>query len=308
MKLKYYKYIIIILCLSLVMYNIFKENEQFENITEDIGNVLSEYFHSYALSICNQTDFYYKPDSKSDIIKHLPKYIQFNPELHSKFNEHGITFSKLDELKSYAIWHCDQDWIIDMWIILKQKIHNMLKTLLNQSWLKPSAELYPIIHLRCADVPFSKHYQYFLQRYDFFKIALSRINFDNNPNKTIVIMNCSTHNSGEPQKEACSKYVNKLSEYLNGQGYNCITQCKTNLEDFADIFYSPVVISTGGSFSFFSGLFGDGQFISTEHKEENKSTCNNDNCNGIFIKGYNISHNTIYSYYDVDTVHTQLLL
>lgn len=306
--------IIIITCVILIAVSIYYNwynsynnvLENFENIPENIGNVLVGYFHGYSVSICNQTNFTHNIESSSDIIKYLPTNITFDPELYSKFNNSNITLEKLTQTEVVALWHCDKDWIIDLWTILKPKIHSILSDALSKSGLSSIHNKYPIIHLRCADVPFSKHRQYFLQRYDFFKDALSRVDFSNNPDKTVVITSCSTHLSWEREQESCSKYVKNLMDYLDSEGYNCITQCKTNVEDFVDIFYAPFVISTGGSFSFISGFFGDGEFVSTEHKEENKSTCNNSNCNRVFIKGYNISHSVVDSYYDVDSVYKLL--
>lgn len=315
MKYQHKKYIIIgLVFLTLIVFTkLFLKmsnhthNENFENIPEHVGNALSEYLHKYIVSICNKTDFTYNTESQSSIIKHLQKHIEFDPEIYTKIKELEITEDKLNQIGGNVIWHCNHNWLIDMWTILKPKIHHILSDALSKSGLSSIHNKYPIIHLRCADVPFSKHFHYFLQRYDFFKQALMRVNFSNNPDKTIIITSCSTHLSGEREQESCSKYVKNLMDYLDSEGYNCITQCKTNVEDFADIFYAPFVISTGGSFSFISGFFGDGEFVSTEHKEENKSTCNNTNCNRVFMKGYNISHSMVDSYYDVDIVHKILI-
>ena len=113
------------------------------------------------------------------------------------------------------------------------------------------------------------------------------------------------HKSNNNNMNACQKYLNNLIKYLTDLGYNCKQQSKSNFEDFSDLFNAPYVISTGGSFSFMSGFFGNGQFISTEHCEENYNCCKN--CDKIFLKEYNIHHKIIKSYYDIDDVENYRL-
>lgn len=121
----------------------------------------------------------------------------------------------------------------------------------------------------------------------------------------MIIKSNSTHQSKNEEQKACYEYTNKLKEYLESIGYNCIIESKTNIEDFVDMFYAPLVISPGSSFSFMSGFFGNGKFISTEHCKED-DTCNNNDT--IFITGYNIQHKQIDSYYDVDNVYSYLIM
>ncbi len=118
-------------------------------------------------------------------------------------------------------------------------------------------------------------------------------------------MNCSTHLSNKQDQDACASYIHHLSSYLESLGYKVIIQCKTNVEDFADMFYADAVISTGGSYSFMSGFFGMGKFISTEHILD-KATCTTNECNDIFVRGYNIMHEDIDSYHDIDKVYALL--
>jgi hypothetical protein len=304
------QYILLILLIIIILYylnNYLNNNiENFENINEHIGNYLTEYFYNYALSICNKNDFIYNIDSKSDIIKDLPTHIIFDEELYNEFIKYNITEDNLKGVAFNAIWHCDQDWIIDMWQILKKKFNIILLNALQKSNFISNSK-YPIIHFRCSDVPFIKHFHYFMQKYQFFKSALEKIDFKNNPEKKIILKSCFSHGSNKNNVDACTKYVYMLQTYINNLGYNCIIECKTNVEDFADMFYAPNVISTGGSFAFISGFLGNGTFISTEHKIENKTTCNNIHCNNIFIKDYNINHSVINSYYNIDDVKNYLI-
>ena len=233
----------------------------------------------------------------------MPTFIPFNNDLFIEFNNKSITKEKLGSNCDVCLWYCKEEWILDLWKILKPKIHEILDNAFKQSGLYHIGTT-PIIHFRCADTPFIKHPNYFFQKYDFFKTALENNNFTNSDN-TIILMSYTKHKSENEQQEACLQYTNKLQNYINSLGYNCIIQSKTDIEDFADLFYAPFVISTGSSFSFMSGFFGKGKFISTEHCEENTKCVNVDS--SIFLQGYNINHSKIDSYYDINNVEKLII-
>jgi hypothetical protein len=287
-------FIIIILIIIIVELSFLnKIQENFENIKENIGNYLCSYFYNYTLSIFDETDFIFNNESNSDIIKYLPSNIPYDPTLKMKFKEHNITKKMVEEVCDVCIWYCDENWKIDMWQILKPTIHSILDKAIKESGLKGSYTE-PVIHFRCADTPFIKHEQYFFQNYKFFDKALEQLN-----EKNVLIMANTIHDTENKQQVACSEYANKLKDHIISLGYQCKIVSKTNVEDFADLFYSLAVISTGSSFSFMSGFFGDGIFITTEHCKDNQKC---DVENEQFIKGYNISHNKVDSYYDLEHV------
>jgi hypothetical protein len=266
--------------------------EPFENTKEDIGNYMSKYFYYYAISICKKEDFQYPPH-KDTLLKYLPTTIPFREDLQQAFQEKGITLEKIKNIHDDYLWECREPWTMNLWNILKPVIQPLLQDAIQKSGLV--SEPKNIIHFRCADTPFIKHVSYHLQRYEFFKESLEKVE------GKITLMNCSTHRSGKYDQEACSKYITLLSKYLKSLGYSVETQCKTNVEDFADLFQAKRVISTGGSFSFMSGFFGKGIFKTTEH-----SSCNSPECESIFVRGYNIPHEEVESYHDVDQVYTLL--
>ena len=273
------------------------QKETFENIKEDIGNYLSKYFYHYAISVCQQKDFHY-PSHPNLLLKYLPERIPFRSDLYQAFQQKRITLEKLGTVADISLWECRENWIMDTWTLLKPVIQPLLKKAIEQSDLVSESKT--IIHFRCADTPFIKHISYHLQRYAFFKDCLEKIHKDSK----ITLMNCSTHRSGKEDQEACSQYVQKLTQYLNSLGYEVETQCKTNGEDFADLFQAKAVISTGGSFSFMSGFFGEGMFLSSEHSPEN--SCDSTECS-LFMKGYNIPHEQVESYHDIEKVYTLLV-
>jgi fructose-specific component phosphotransferase system IIB-like protein len=75
-------------------------------------------------------------------------------------------------------------------------------------------------------------------------------------------------------------------------------QCGSNIEDFAKLFYAPLVISNGSSFAFMSGFFGKGVFVSTAHQSEMNPDVICENCKEWAIPNYNILHKDVEDYYD----------
>jgi len=305
-----YKFVLIIL---MIIYIIFKKHIK-ENIyshikisyynskinKNDYGNVICSYFYSYALSISKKKDFINnlnKNINENDLIKSFPNNISFNQELYNKFIENNITICNLIDMNPWELWYCNKNWVYNLLKILKFTIHKIIHEALEKNNLNKNVK-FPIIHFRCSDVPFIKHSKYYLQKYSFFKKALKKYNFHND--KTVIIMSYIYHKSNDDKNIASMKYLHNLKNYISNLGYNCIIQSKTPIEDFYDLFNSPYVISTGGSFSFMSGFFGHGKFISTEHRDEDDDHITLDN--NIFLKNYNIPHKLIKSYYDVSDV------
>ena len=279
-------------------------SNKIENVPENIGNVLCNYFYNYSISILEQKDFIFDNSSNSLLFKYLPSKIKFNKEIYLQFKKiKEINIQNLKKTGKTGTWYCSQQWIIDFWNILKPTIHDILDDCLRKSNLYRKIE-YPIIHFRCADTPFLRHFMYTFQKYQFFKEALKKIE---NENKKVYMLSNNTHISNNKEQESCKEYSLGIKEYIEELGYECEIYSNTNIEDFADLFYAPYVISTGGSYSFMSGFFGNGFFISTDHcmKEDNvygKCNINDDN----FIKGYNIRHSDIESYYEIDNVKDHL--
>jgi hypothetical protein len=246
-------------------------------------------------------DFHHSSNTNA-LFKYLPTMIPFDPTLYEQFREKQITLNWLSKILDVGLWECHDNRNMDLWEILKPTVHSILKSAIYQAGLTSKPQT--IIHFRCADTPFVRHPNYQLQRYNFFKHCLEIIN---PKDKKVVLMNCSSHKATKKKQVSCSGYIEKLSSYLTSLGYHVEKQCKTNVQDFADMFQAKAVISTGGSFSFMSGFFGGGTFLSTEHTKDNDyRLCDTPKCLDTFIKGYNIPHKKVKSYYDVDDVHTLL--
>ena len=70
------------------------------------------------------------------------------------------------------------------------------------------------------------------------------------------------------------------------------------------MFYAPAVISTISSFSFMSGYFGNGIYIQPSMMQNDNESCLD--CNNPY-KGYNIPHNKVSEYHNVDEVYKLLI-
>jgi hypothetical protein len=278
------------------------------NISINIGNWICEYIYDIATSILLQKDFTYNiPDI--DFVKHLPKFIKYaniDPSIYTNLTSKGITYDSFTQkhAEKCAIWFINDNIDHNFWICLKPLIQSILDDALIKSNLKKIVE-FPVIHFRCADVPFVRHRQYHLQKYKFYKKALENINtLSLQQYSKVIILSCSFHLSDNKDQACCSTYTNSLSDYLKNISYDTIVECNTNIADFATLFYAPAVISGGSSFSFISGFCGKGIFISGGHIEEADTTTNLkcDSCSTWLQNADDIKHKDIDDYYNTDAV------
>ena len=301
--------IIIIVCLIFLIFflqNTISNIEQFENIPIDIGNYLSDYFYNLGTSILLQKDYSYAPPDV-DFFRNLPTsipYSSIDPSIYANLTANGIThdeFIKKFDCK-VCLWFVNNNMNHAFWTSMRPIINSILDETLIKSNLKKVVE-YPVIHFRCADTPFVRHGQYHFQKYKFYKKTLERINSTLSQSYSkVILLSCNFHRSDEEKKVACGSYTSSLSEYLKSISYEPIVECKSNIEDFATIFYAPAVISIGSSFSFMSGFFGKGLFFSGGHREESDAEGGCDTCNNWLDYTDEIKHNTVKDYYKAEQV------
>lgn len=306
-------YLQVYFCL-IIIYTIFSNKiyENYENINMDIGNMLSEYYSNLVISILNKKDFIYKNDfyvnnatvvnEKNEFLNNFPQFIKFNNELYNEFLKNNITANDITTHQGFGFWK-----ITD---IKHEKIHKIMKPtvnkILNDVFIKLNLKKevkYPVIHFRCADTPFNKWPSYTFQKYSFFDRALNDIKNKIGDFKNITILACFDHLSNNKNKDSCNNYIHKLKDSLNN--YEINIECNSNVDDFVTLFYAPAVISTLSSFSFMSGYFGNGIYIQPNMlSEDNIEFC--DNCE-LNYSGYNIPHNKVDDYHNVDEVYKLLI-
>jgi hypothetical protein len=275
--------------------------ENFENINENIGNYLSDYYYKLFLSILNEEDFKYEK-SQSIFLNKLPIFIPYekNRNIRDKIVEKNIKYSDYENYESISFWEFKNKNSEIIHSIMKPIMHNIIKDALLSSGLKQEPNNI-IIHFRCADTPFLKSHHYHFQKYKYFKDALSQ--FDN---INVIILTNNKHNSTKEQQASCDNYTSKLSDYIKSIGYNVITESGTNIDDFSKMFFSEGVISTGSSFSFMAGYFGNGKYIQpTVTDINNIEQCMD--CADFIYKGYNINHIDIKDYNNIEEVYKLLV-
>ena len=300
-------FICIIVLFILIKINIYNNKifESYDNIEINIGNVLSDYYYKYVISILNKEDFIYSNDNSfsknHNFMNNFPSNIKWDENIFNQFIENNIKLNDIIHIDSVAFWVIENKKI--------QQIHNIMKPAINIIFdnvfkkLKLNKEIkYPIIHFRCADTPFIKHFQYYFQKYSYFDKSLKDIENKIGKITDITILSCFDHLSNEDDKKACNIYSSKLKEHL--KDYNVHLECNSNVDDFVSMFYAPAVISTISSYSFMSGFFGNGIYIQPNLMVHNNEVCLD--CDNNY-KGYNIQHNKVDDYHNVDEVYKLLI-
>jgi hypothetical protein len=306
-------YTFIILFLIFLFYSInyyvsikkIKNIELFSNnIKLNMGNYLVIYFYLMGKSFLEGNNFYYK-HKNFDFIKDLPSKVKLNVDIRNKLIENNFTIDELvkEEKKIIlvAMWTIINKRREQFWLIMKPQIHSILDKTLRKNNLYKKIDC-PVIHFRCSDIPFIRNGYYFFQKYKFFKDSLNEIKKKLNINyKKVILLSCNFHKSTDLNSEKCNIYAESLKTYLENLGYIVDVKCSSNLEDFATIFYAPAIISTCSSFSFMSGFFSDGLFISEGHYASGSNIKCND-CGDWLKNGYSIEHHDVMDYYDTDSV------
>jgi hypothetical protein len=280
-----------------------------DNQPKQLGNCVTLYFFYLVKSIINKKDFNFLEvdgfqSANKDFMKHFPKYLPYKyDDIHDQFIKAGITKEYLNGLLDVSMWEILDAKTEKIWIIIKPLVQSILDDVFQKSDLVKTVN-YPVIHFRCADVPFGRHFAYHFQKYAFYKDALEDISSKLHKFDKVTISYCNNHDSFDEDKTDCDIYVQSLHDYLLSIGYNSIIKCQSSLDDFATLYYAPAVISGGSSFSFMSGFFGKGIFISAGHQNEGGTTT--ENVGEWLYKGYNVMHSEIPDYHDTESVIKKL--
>jgi hypothetical protein len=287
---------------------VIKKVEFFENISTNMGNFLCAYFYIFSLKCIEGNDFYYEVPEQ-EFLKHLPAFIPFDNVLQHTLLSNGFTKEELEKEMNYntiqGTWLVNNNRRALYWEIMKPFVRKTLENAFIQSGLKKGAientQETIFIHFRCSDIPFIRVNQYHLQKYSYFKKCLEDVSYLRY--KKIKLVSCSFHDSTDKNVKACNRYIVGLVRYLSDLGYTVEIQCTSNVEDFATLFYAPMTISTGGSFSFMSGFFGNGIFMAEGHYINDKNFPDSKCTDCKWLKhGHCLKHSEVEDYYDTDKV------
>ena len=312
-------FIVLILTVIFIWYiqTWFKDYESMDNLQSqpstsvNIGNFLAEYFYLMGLDFLDKKDFQTEKINDDIFIRKIPSHVKFRDDIYTSMTNSGL--SKQIVLDSFAKFDNGQptsSWVIidkiheTFWNCMRPIIHSTISNAFAEENINPISNI-PVIHFRCSDVPFERNPNYGFQKYKFFIDALNTIHKKANKKYGDVhISYCNTHLKND--NGTCDIYVDSLKQYLEKNGYRVNINCQSNIMDFATMFFSPAVISTSSSFSFMSGFFSNGIFISEGHtftlgKETDQRSCGED-CKSWLFSGYTLKHSYVKDYYDTATV------
>lgn len=262
----------------------------------NIGNKLAVYFFRMGLAWSkNETFVWNGEDAETDFFKHLPRSVPPPPS-----DEIIIPDPEYKELHVTGVWRINTHRLKMFWDSMKPYVHKYTHEALVKSnfFEKRKEELLPVIHFRCSDFPFDRCSEAHFQKYSFFKNVLKSRNIHK-----VKLITCNRWNSDRAKEDACKTYFDLLVDELSPYAKIYPVFCRDVLEDFAEMFYAPLVISTGSSMSFMAGYFGNGQLITGGHVDESYP---NDEC--LICDGsYDLFHRDVENYYDTEKVHQQLL-
>jgi len=323
MKKKVISVILIMICLLILIIiyllmsrkkneNMHSEQEQLpipKNIKQ-LGNMCSIYFSEIGISFFYGNDFSidvidhydfngYLEDDKKNTSDPFYTYLPTNIPLDKSIQEKLLREVPEETIKDIkkrkgTHWHINNDNDHKFWTIMKPVTHKILSDILTKFHLNATGNQ-PIIHYRCSDVPFIKSGVYYLQNFQYYNESLEKLKNNGIDVSTVIIQYNTEHLSSDENTKTCNEYIKLLQEYLSSIGVKTVINSKTVLEDFAALFYAPAVITTGSSFAFMSGFFGNGVYISADFHKDSKCS----DCHWMTAK-YNINHEDVKSYYDID--------
>jgi hypothetical protein len=268
------------------------------NISQ-IGNRFSVYFTEMGLAFRDGKDFTDTcfNDKSDPLYNYLPHFLPIDKDVQVALQT--VPQKAIDEIKYFASfwgsWGIKNDDDLLFWTYLKPTAHRILSDMFIKLGLDKKTNNLPIIHFRCSDVPFERNPHYRVQRFDYYKDSLNELKHKGINASNIFIMYNNGHLSSKEQCNTCDSYVEMLRDYLFSIGTETHIISGSNIEDFAKLFYSPAVISTGSSFSFISAFLGNGYFITTPTEIDTKCK----KCHWI-KSDYMIFHEDVKSYYDLD--------
>jgi hypothetical protein len=303
-----YILLIIILLLLVILFIIYNEtstesfNTVHESINTNIGNQVCIYFYRLGQSIFKEEDFTYNENSDKFFLKDLPRYITYDNKLKYIRNQLllKLPVDFLNHINPDGLWEILNSQREYFWLCMKDLLYNILNDTFIKCDLVKNIE-YPIIHFRCSDGPHNKHPNYKFQYYNFYGDALNYIIKNTGINyKKVYICYSNSWGSYGSNKESCDIYFNNMKEYIQSIGYEPLHLNGSDIDDFASMFYTPAVISPSSSFSFMSGFFGKGIFVSAGHYFNPDEKCTD--CGYWLFQGYDLDHNQVYNYDDTDQV------
>ncbi len=197
MKYIFYLFLILFIIFVLLVY-------KYHSSTNNIGNILCYYFTNIGRSFKNNNNFYknyYLILKTEEIYNYLPLTIKLDKNLSQQLQILPFDlFKEKNKDKNVELWECLTPDIEKFWFIMKPTIYTIIDNMLS-SYIQINKnpkdnikniklENLPIIHYRCADVPFNRHFSYHLQRFSFFLDSIKKLENKGIDCSVVKILSC----------------------------------------------------------------------------------------------------------------------
>lgn len=272
---------ILVLLIIILILILLKQKEYFNNKSDiyinfmlpdyPLGNILSMYMYFLTISFIegknmNIVNYNYNNNKFKLVQLLLPQKIKITRPCPQYLKDE---YTKLKKYLNVNFWE-HKKIVKYIYPLLKENI--IYKK--NRKYIKDC-----IIHFRCSDVPFVKHPQYHLLKFNWFKkamnICLKKTNI-----KKITILNCNKHFSKD-QNNKCLEWTQLLGEYLKNEfniGYEI--SCGSLEDDMHYMLNSKCLISSSGSLSFCLGILTNNIFVYPSNSNDDEI----DKCEVVSIR------------------------
>lgn len=277
-----------------------KETKPFEWPDQNLGNMLQSYFELVAMSLLKHCALHIAPMKLASDSFDMPHTVELSP---SNFLWNGETSPKT-LVPHGGLWHTPGARILHVITPVIQRIITQCLAAL------PKFSNEVVIHFRCSDGPYNRHWGYEFVTYQFYIDAMKLAGVTRG--SQIVVLACDTWGS---TNNICTKYTDKLIEFLQNQGYSVEKTCDTVRHDFNRMVQARVLISggIGSSLSYMAALASNQTAIlpTTIAAQGQRPSLENHKYNtrrGLtFLHNNRLSHSAVKDYSDIAAVHSQLV-
>lgn len=218
------------------------------------GNVLASYFYYVTKAYSENKNLYitnYNDNHKN--FKELRKLLPEKIIIHNKYiyDSNSKELNKLKLIQPVSIW------------VNPVLLYNTIPILKDNTLITKNTKYNTdcIIHFRCSDIPFMKHFSYHLLKFKWYKWAINLCLKKTSINK-IYILNCNKHNSSVKNKKKCVEWGNLLMNYIKNEfNIETVIMCNDIEKDILYMLNSKCLISSGSSLSFCLGMLTDNIFV-----------------------------------------------
>jgi hypothetical protein len=287
---------ILVIALLLVLVPIVLCRDNFSQSTQgivytNIGNILSDYF--YAKYANNMNSIF--PNTTPEIRDFLLKIQQHDTLPPYKFP------SFTDDITPDKWIQRDRKNFLEFW----KKARPYVRKVYDKTIPDNKKQInYPVIHFRCSDIPFNRHFMYHLPKIDTVNAIISILLERNISN--VIWLNCNKHLS---DTNTCNEINDFYIGIFEKNGIHVMKQCNSILDDFYLMIYCPLLVSlNSSSFSFMAGISKDPEdYISCNMGLEEMGEYKlQKDADWLMIKSEPLLHKDVNDYYNIEELMLKL--